>query len=318
MKLALSPTGYSALGAGLGAAVGATRAPEGHKLRGAALGGLGGGVLGHAAGKFDVMPPLWEGVKGLGRLLNPRTMGSELKGGWEALSNRSPRQVEDLEHVLTRKPNANPGAALPPVLGGAGLGAGVGYLSGSDPEEAKHRALVGAGLGAAGGALVSGEVGSGLRHLARGGNKSLSEIGYTNDIGTATGPLAKLREGGWLSNNAKYTGDSLPRKALNTASRALPGQKGLAVGLPLAMLPTDAAETDPTTGERRGVGERALGIGLSAAGGVAAFRHGGILPGAVVGIGSGMVGRRAGRGIDALMGHDRTPREVIPAPVEQG
>ena len=139
--------------------------------------------------------------------------------------------------------------------------------------------------------------------------EQLKTPGMAADFHGGTGALDKLRQGGWLSNTAKYTGPDTWTKAKNVAWRAMPGQKSMMV-LPSAGAAYGEMKqtTDPETGRPVGLAERAGGAAMGLGTGLVSmgmpWGHGGAgmaggITGAMVGTGVGAgIGRRVGRAVD--------------------
>jgi len=136
--------------------------------------------------------------------------------------------------------------------------------------------------------------------------------------------VERLRGGGWLSAAPKYQGDSKYYQARNLLHRALPGEKGVIVGLGGASSAGELASSETSEGRKKGWGERvgrAVGMGGSFVATNPLFRTHGLLQagaGALVaselGIrGMGLAGRGADAGVGALTGVNAGGGQV-PAP----
>lgn len=305
-QFAASRGGHALLGAGLGAGLGAYNGEEGHKGRAALIGaglgaGLGGGA--HYLQGGSLHEPVVAGANTLKRLVDPRTTAEELGKSMHAMSNESPRALDEMYEKLHALPNADIDKLVGRTLGGSIVG-GVGGYALADDEHKGKGALMGAGLGAGVGMMAGGPIRA-LQEQMRGGNIPLSELGYRSTNEDA-GFMNSLRKGGWMGNRPLYDPEaagvpSVPwRSALNKATRAVPGEKALNVGMAGFGAYQDAKEKDHE-GRHRGKGERILGAGLGALTNLGTMHHG-FVPSMVAGLSGSFGGKALGRGIDHITG----------------
>jgi hypothetical protein len=130
---------------------------------------------------------------------------------------------------------------------------------------------------------------------------------YKSDYHTGTGAMDWARRKGIMSGAAKYEGDSVIRKGLNTVRRALPGEAAVQVGMGGQQAYHNMKTTeDPTTGRQIGLGERMGRAGVGFTSGIVGMRAGtggtGLAAGMITGMAGESLGGMAGRGVDKAFG----------------